>query len=1314
MKLVAKFFVLICLCIPAKAFSQLFDDIEFSICSTKSENYSYIFGKTDKQPFNEYEFSLDNGKHKIVGEFYEMFLLNTKNDKVISLQDRITILTDIQELTDKYGFEKLYISPSQNITTYKRTSNNGNISYLEINIPNSSKEFCTVILGNKINGFILIRDKSFENYDYYSYFKGQSNNDWNDCSHEIFKGSSPAELHTNGKKTTGFYSQASDKLNCISLVTREDETWEMVAQKLDRKLKKDSCYKFNFDTKYEKDFQAEVLDPNDNKLTINTYFDSPTSLKISLSNSACIPEEVIYLSSPIRHEEWTNSQVQFTPTKNYRYIILEASYADKVGFGHLLIDNFSDIYSVNCKGVSQKVIELDTLTKLSPELSLETDTIENLISPYLSDRITTIKLLPSDYESSSPGAMDPTRMIQSKSPGLNITANSYTPGASSRITFRGLRSFSNSNQPLILLDGLPIDNSEWNASSSGVDQSNRLIDIDPNNIETIDFERSMVARAKYGLVGANGVISIKTKKGQSGKPRITFSSTLSRNQVSNLPALQRTYAQGSTSNGFTKYRGPETDEASSWGPLLSSLSYEFDLDYPFDQNGRLVENGDRGPANSYNTLGFFERSLSNNQSLHVSGGFEKLSYALTGSLNNQNGVIPTNRYNRNNLGANLIYQPIEKLELQLTGNITSSTSLRSQRGSNITGVMLTLLRTPPSFDNTNGFDDPVNNELAYQLSDGSLRSYRPESYQNPYWSLNKNKHNDSINRQIAQLSAKYSLTDKLDLLVAAGVDRYRDSRVGGIAGGTNSISTAYERDIFFNSQNIDLSAAYTLLTTEEINLKASLGFNYNQRQTTYDLANGRILIDDDNVSITNVQQLELLYTLIDNKRAGGIFAVDFSYSNFLNITANLRQDYSNKFGKDTNGFISYGLGVDFSVLNWINNGDSPFELVLNGSYGKFGNDFLSGNELGTYVEPDINGDGFILSNEEIGFELNSIVRSKNFTAEETEGYDVGANFQSQEYGFSLGLLYYNEKSEGLVMRSPIATSSGFTTQLNNIGSIENNGFEFSLLLRPLNRRNFRWQLGMNFNKNNNKVTAFDGNTEIITLGGFTSTSSVAIIDHPMGSIYGRGFLRTEDGELVIGEEGYPLTSNDNMIFGDPNPDWTMFINNSFKIGKNVSISALIDIKQGGEMWCGTCGTLDYFGRTQLSADERGTSIIFDGVTEDGNVNTIRVELVPEDGDTNDNYRRRYGFGGITEMNVFDASWIRLRNLSVSYNLKGIIKWDAVRELKLSLFAENLFLITEYPGIDPETNFTGNAGGLGLDYYNNPGTKTIGANIKASF
>jgi len=346
-KLGAKFFILICLCIPAEAYSQLFDDIEFYVGSTKSENYSFIFEKLETQPFSTYEFSLENKKLKIDGEFYKMYLLNTKNDKILSAYDRITIQNSIQELTEKYGFEKLYISPNQNKVTYKRASKKGTISYLEISIPDKSEEFCQVVFCNKMNHVIPIKDKSFESYRY-SYFGGEFKNDWIDCSHRIFPGTSPPELHTNGTKRTGFYSLASDKLNCISLSTRRDSTWEMLTQKLERQLKKDSCYKLSFDTRYEKTFQSAIKDEEGNPSFLYVFFDNPISLKISLSNSECGPEEVIYLSDPISHKKWEKSNIEFTPTQNYKYVILEASYNDKVGFGHILLDNFSDIFSVNC------------------------------------------------------------------------------------------------------------------------------------------------------------------------------------------------------------------------------------------------------------------------------------------------------------------------------------------------------------------------------------------------------------------------------------------------------------------------------------------------------------------------------------------------------------------------------------------------------------------------------------------------------------------------------------------------------------------------------------------------------------------------------------------------------------------------------------------------------------------------------------------------------------------------------------------------------------------------------------------------------
>ncbi len=929
------------------------------------------------------------------------------------------------------------------------------------------------------------------------------------------------------------------------------------------------------------------------------------------------------------------------------------------------------------------------------------------------------RILTTDTDKIALGQWDPTRRLQGRTAGLNVYANSYTAGASSKITFRGLRSIQNSNQPLILLNGMPINNTEWGNGRGGTDQSNRLIDIDPMMVESIDFQSSMSARAKHGIVGANGVISIKTKKGFKIKPQITFSSTVSRSELTNMYALQYEYAQGRTVNGVQMYRGPDTAEGSSWGPLMTQLSYDSDIDYPYDVNGSLSTTANGQPANVYDPLDFFTNGFNHNQSLQVLGGLDKLSYLVVGSFNSQRDAIATNQHNRLNLGTSIAYQPSEKLELQLTANVTNSNAQRNQKGSNLSGIMLGVLRTPVNFDNTNGLSDPLNSPSSYILADGSHRSYRKGIYDNPYWSLNRNPHNDKVNRQIYQVTAKYNLLSNLDLKFKVGADMFGDTRMGGIDNSSAEIfgrsGFAYERSLDFDSQNLDLSANYKLIDNDSIVFKASIGFNYNQTRESYLLKEGSELIAENMVNIGNATEVEELSSLFENKRAGGYLNVDFSYMNYLQMTGSIRQDYSNKFGDDTNGFLSYGVGLDFSIVRFLNEYRSifPYDIILNASYGKFGNEFLSGSQIGRYQASVVSGDGFISEILENGLELNPATSSINLLAESTSGFDLGFDILSNQR-LRMSVRYYNEISEGVITNRALAASSGNSILQDNIGTVSNKGYDVNFSVQPVVRKNLGWKLDVNFNKNNNLLEKLNDTEDEIFLSGFDDASSVAKVGSPLGVLIGGTFLRNEEGLMIIGENGFPLVDSEKKIIGDPNPDWTMFVRNEFRIGRNLSLSALVDFKQGGDMWCGTCGTLDYFGRSEISAELRGESVVFEGLTETGADNNISVELAPESGSSSEYFLVRYGFGGIGEMSIYDASWIRLRNLTLSYDLSNIKGLNIFSELTCSLFAQNLWMLTEYPGIDPETNLTGNGTGFGIDYYNNPGTKTFGFNLKATF
>lgn len=918
--------------------------------------------------------------------------------------------------------------------------------------------------------------------------------------------------------------------------------------------------------------------------------------------------------------------------------------------------------------------------------------------------------------------IDATRVMQTRTPGLHVNANAFTPGASSSTILRGYRSFLGNNEPLIILDGIPIDNSEWDNNNFGVDQSNRLIDINPNDIESIEIIKSSAGRAKYGIVGGNGVVFINTKKGIHSKPIINVRTSVTVDRLSAIPALQNTYAQGNQFDGERIYNGPESGQRFSWGPLLSNLEYDGDKDYVFDQNGSLVPIGfgNAQRANVYDPIDFFQNGLSNNINVNIKGGVDKFQYYSSFGYNNQEGVIPKNKYSRFNGFGNLHYTPHKKVSIHGMVSITTSNSERSQKGSNLQGIMLGLLRTPPSFDNSNNSSDPVNDPSAYELGPASQRSYRAGIYDNPYWSINKNKHLDNVRRSILNIKISYRPMDNLGLRFSVGNDQFFDNRNGGNDKNLGNFGSnqgfAFENKSEYSAYNLESHLDYDIELFEKFKLNSSLGINYNTIKRTYDNKTAQNLIVSNDLSLSNGIDLTTFYEENDLKRLGTSLILHGNLDRYLHLDASVRYDDSNKFGANINGYLSYGFGIGLELMEVLNKNNSTknSSLLLHTSIGKFGNQPTSGFTATTFTPTTmIGGDGFIINLPVDGPELSFDAVNNNLKAETTNTFDIGIDFHSEDEKYQFGILLYKENSTGLLSEKMVASTSGTSSIIQNLGVIENRGIELSIGATLINSKNSKWNASLAFSKNSNIVKVTNGTDDIIPLNGFTNSHTAVITDEEFGILVGSKFLTNENDQLIIDNEGFPFSQGDQIV-GNPNPDWNMFINNNFSINENIYITTDIDIKSGGDLWCGTCGVLNYFGRSELAASEVGQSLFFEGVTQSGQPNTIEAQLAPSTGNSREFYRQRYGFGGLTEMSIFDSSWIRLRTIAMEYNISDLLNINAITNFTIGVFAKNLILITNYPGIDPETSLAGNSSTKGIDYFNNPGSCQFGFMVNLSF
>jgi hypothetical protein len=397
-----------------------------------------------------------------------------------------------------------------------------------------------------------------------------------------------------------------------------------------------------------------------------------------------------------------------------------------------------------------------------------------------------------------------------------------------------------------------------------------------------------------------------------------------------------------------------------------------------------------------------------------------------------------------------------------------------------------------------------------------------------------------------------------------------------------------------------------------------------------------------------------------------------------------------------------------------------------------GNDAPIYSTTTPFVSSGIGGDGFINGINFPAFGVNSFSRSTSLgnpdlEAELTTTLEFGGEFQFFQGRLGFDLTYYTSETDGQVINVDLAPSTGFNGVLTNAGLIKNTGWEVMFNATPVRAGDFSWDMNVNFTAYETTVEELDPSIGEggIGLAGFVSTSSRVIAGQPYSVIYGSRYQRVEEGpnagRLVIGTNGWPLADSELGPIGDPNPDWLMGFRNTFS-WKGISLSALLDVRQGGDVWNGTVGVMDYWGTTKETADDRDIKgYVFDGVVNTGTTenpeyveNSTPVDFYDPALGVGANKWNRYGFG-FSENEIEDASWVRLRELSLIYNFpRSLLSNIGLSDLSIGLVGRNLWLETSYSGIDPETNLQGTNNGFGLDYFNMPNTKSYSVNLRIGF
>jgi TonB-linked SusC/RagA family outer membrane protein len=887
------------------------------------------------------------------------------------------------------------------------------------------------------------------------------------------------------------------------------------------------------------------------------------------------------------------------------------------------------------------------------------------------------------------GETDVINGLSAKVAGVQVISTAGTPGASAKILIRGNATLTGDNQPLIVVDGIPINNDvtqtvgndyPFNQDLQGVNNSNRALDLNPDDIESVTVLKGPSAAALYGSKAASGAIIYTTKRGKAGEPKLVYGFSTQSITPNKLPDEQRLYVQGSwtdanADNSSTAQYQPGTTNR-SWGPTYI----------------------DAGVPRYNNTKDFFQNGVTNTHDLSISGGSEKSLFRISLSRVDQSGIVPESKLDRTTLRVNTNSNVTNKFTISVSANYANTGTNMVQNGSNLSGVMLSLMRAPISYKLSD-----------YQNPDGSNKNYFA-AYDNPYWSVHNNPFTSRVNRFIANTVLDYKLTSWLDASYRVGADVFSEKRKQVFAIGANNISDQLgqiEDNTITNQeyyQDFIISADHKWMDKFSTGLK--LGGNLQSTNNDFlygranqlsvpgfdNLSNGTTLYSNENQTITRTSSV--------------FFDVSLGWSSYLYVDVTGRNDWSSTFGTAKNNFFYPAASLSFVFSELLPKNDIFTFGKLRIAVAQGGKPPVAYYTQNYYVAPFF-ADGFTNGNSFPFLGVNgtsprNILGNPNLKPEKTVENEIGldASFLQSRVGFEF--TYYNKKSTDLLVLRPEPGSSGVLSKYSNVGSMSNKGVEFLVNLVPVKYEGFTWKIEGTYAKNVNKVLAVEPD-QLLIATGFNTPQAFAIKGQPYGSLYGTAWQRNSKGQLLIGSNGLPMPTDTNINLGSPYPKWTAGIRNTFS-WKGISLTVLFDFSHGGKAWDGTVARMYQLGRMAETVNREQTYVI-PGVLADGTPNTKAISAF--------NYFRTYkGDAGAyaTENAIYSTDWTRLREISLSYHLDLKNQW--FKFIEISITGRNLWLKTDYPGVDPETSLTGAGSNIqGFDYFNNPSTKSYSFGIK---
>ena len=907
--------------------------------------------------------------------------------------------------------------------------------------------------------------------------------------------------------------------------------------------------------------------------------------------------------------------------------------------------------------------------------------------------------------------------IQGKLTGVSVRQSSGAPGASAQIVIRGARSFDGNNTPLYVVDGMPIastpDFSTGN-SVTGADFTNRSIDINPEEIESINILKGQAASALYGIRASNGVIVITTKRGSkyTAKPVITFTSDLSAQTLSRKFKHQDVYAQG---NSIEQGYNPTSSQ--SWGPKITDLPNDpkyggNSQDHPgkyynskYDQAGidPWVT-----PTVHDNVSDFFRTGFTQNATLNISHRVNNVSYSFGLSDTYQNGIIPSTGMTRTGARGVVDWEINKQWKTGFSANYTS-TKITSAPGAN-NGVVNVVYSCPVEYD-LKGTPTHVPGDPSKQICFRSTSAFN-----NPYWWAANDEFRQHTNRVFGNAYVEFSpdlgLGEdyKLTFREQAGLDIYTTDNmtIAEVGSGYNSKGEVEDYGVQRNIFNNLFTANFTakLGAEKEWDLGLLLGNEFNHdytRSWDYDASS---LSWYGQPVIGNTESMDYWSMSHDKERTLGFFGqLTASWKNMVYLTVTGRNDIVSTMPRGNRSFFypSVSLGWIFTELNGLKDND-----IL--SYGKLRASFAQVGQAGTYREnyyytPSYGGGmyGYTPISYPMGGAKSYVPYyvsfDPNLKPQNTTNYEFGIdlNFLKNRIRLEYTASYQDVKDQ--IFDVPTAGSTGYQYLRTNAGRMTTWAHEFSLNADILQNKDYNLSLGINYTKVTNKVKELAEGVESIMLGGFVEPQVRAMAGYTYPNIYGVAFKRTEDGQLLM-SGGLPQGTGDSQNLGECTPDFNMGFNLRANY-KRLSLAATLDWQKGGKMYCGSVMVMNYFGASVASLDYHEGMMVAEGIDEaTGQKNTIEVSK-------QDWYQE---YNDITEAGIFDTSYWKLRDVTLTYDVPKFAGID----LSIFAFARNVLIWAKMPDLDPE-NSQGNGNMSGyFERFSVPCTSSFGGGLKLTF